>query len=618
MRRFAHLWFPYWPVERMAVARLQSRGSGDESRDNKNISKREFKGRLDGRLGPRTGERPLVLVTSGGRGIEITALNAAAASQGLWVGQGLADARALLPGLLSLPANERVDGEALSALAQWCGRYGPQRNVHDDCGIWIDVTGVAHLYGGEAGLLSDAMRRLQDFGLTVCAGLAGTPSAAYALARFAGHGRSGEGRFSIIEAGGVRSKLADYPVEALRLTPEAVLLLRRLGLKRIGQLYGIARASLQRRFNDANFGRGKAQRSRGGKASAGRGGGKARKEELAAEVVLRLDQLLGEVNEPLYPLAEPPLLSVRQSWTDPLISTEGIVAEVGVLARQLVEQLGAQGLGCRHVRLSLFRADGTTAIVEAGTSMACRDGDHLLGLLSEKFASIDAGFGIDVAELVAVHAEQMEESQARLSVGFGEGQGGEGEDARALTRLVDRLVNRLGRNNVQVLEERESHIPERAQRVLPACAIAGRRVEMNEGAKSVLAKPPRPPFLLSRPEPISVCELNAGGKPAAFVWRRVLNTVVRCEGPERIAPEWWRDIGKNGGGRACARETRERDYYRVEVEGGARFWIFHELSQDEEAFGVSARGEAEAHGLEAYEDVGGGRWLMHGLYAGGA
>lgn len=578
MRRFVHLWFPYWPVERMR--RVSPRNIPSEVFD-------------DG---------PLVLVTSGGRGIEITAVNAPAAAQGLWVGQGLADARALLPGLASLAAEPEADAEALASLAQWCGRYGPQRNVHDDCGIWIDVTGVAHLYGGEAGLLADALRRLQGFGLTVQAGLADTPSAAYALARFAA-GRRGDGRgFSIIEAGCLRAEMACFPVEALRLDADAVLLLKRLGLKRIGQLYAIPRASLQKRFNETHFGRGQNGRSRTAKSSGVRG--KAHKQELAASVVLRLDQVLGEIAEPLKPLAEPSVLKVRQSWTDPLISTEGIAAEVGVLASRLVEQLACQGLGCRHVRLSLYRADGTVAIVEAGTSMACRDGDHLMGLLSEKFAAIDAGFGIDVAELDAVLAEPLEETQQRLGVGEG---GGGGEEVRALTRLVDRLVNRLGASKVQMLEACASHIPERAQRLQPARELAGRLgcdLHRRGDVEASRLLRPRPFLLLSPPEPISVREDGQRGKPASFVWRRVRNTIMRCEGPERIAPEWWADIGMAPARERGERISCERDYYRVEVEGGARFWIFHELPVDEAAFEVA--------GSE------GGRWLMHGLYGGGA
>lgn len=579
MKRFVHLWFPYWPVERMRrerpLRRMGARETQDDIFDN----------------------RPLVLVTSGARGIEVTAVNVQAARQGLWVGQGLADARALLPGLVSLAAEPLADGESLAALAHWCGRYGPQRNVYDDCGIWINISGVAHLYGGEAGLLADAVSRLQGFGFTVRAGLADTPAAAYALARF-GVGSGAAGRpFAIIEKGRLRAELESFPVEALRLDAEAVLLLKRLGLKRIGQLYGIPRASLQQRFNETKFARGKSGRSRSPKTSrTSRNAGKA---GLALEVVLRLDQVLGEIREPLRALVEPPLLEVRQSWTDPLISPEGIAAEVGVLATRLVEQLRAQGLGCRHVRLSLYRADGTAATVEAGTSMVCRDGDHLMGLLSEKFASVDAGFGIDVAELACLQAEPMGEHQGPLGVGEGGGQ----EEVLALTRLVDRLVNRLGPSCVQVLEAHDSHVPERVQRVRPARELVGvkgmRGVSMREVVDGARAKPPRPFLLLDPPEPIDVCEDHSRGGPASFVWRRVRHDVVRCEGPERIAPEWWRDIGRAGRSAAV-----ERDYYRIEAQGGARFWVFHELTVDAEGAGD--------------EDIFAGRWLMHGLYGSGA
>lgn len=572
MKRFVHLWLPYWPIERMR--RVRPRLIADD--------------------------QPLVLVTSGGRGIEITATNARAAGEGLWAGQALADARAMLPGLRSLPAEPEADATALAALAQWCGRYGPQRNVYGKSGIWIDVTGVAHLFGGEAGLLDDIVRRTEGFGVTVRAGIADTFAAAHALARFGAFGK--KQRFCIVKAESAQTALAHFPVDALRLDPQAVLLLKRLGLRRIGQLYDLPRASLQRRFNDANFGRDKG--GKGGKE--GRGRRKVRGAELAVNVLTRLDQLLGKVTEPLVPLAEPPVLNVRQSWTDPLISAEGIAAEVRTLAVRLSEQLEAQGLGCRNVRLSLYRADGTAAEVRAGTSMACRDADHLMRLLSEKFASIDAGFGIDAAEIDAVAVEPMGGRQQRLGVE----QGGSTGETRVLTELVDRLVNRLGSARVQMLEPCESYIPERAERRLPARdRIAGRRAQGCPGSERSgtvrwprSPRPPRPLLLLAPPEPIRVEEDGWGGSPVSFVWRRVDHHVSRFEGPERIAPEWWREIG-----RPPARQARGRDYYRVEAVGGARFWIFRELPENSE----SEKEDAACPGAPAA-----GRWFLHGLYGG--
>lgn len=566
MKRFVFLRFPFWPVDRM---RRVSPWLIDD-------------------------DRPTVLVTSAARGIEITAANVRAATEGLWVGQALADARAMVPAVRSLPAEPEADAAALEALAQWCGRYGPWRNVCGKDGIWIDVTGVAHLFGGEAGLLSDIVQRIEGLGMTVRAGMADTFAAAYALARFGAFGK--KRCFCILGSGCMQTALASFPVEALRLDAQAVLLLKRLGLRRIGQLYEIPRSSLQRRFNDANFRRGK----------SGKGQRKIGAADLAVSVLARLDQALGRAAEPLKPLAEPPVLSVCQSWTDPLISAEGIAAGVRMLAGRLVDQLEAQGLGCRKVRLSLYRSDGTTAVVRAGTSLACRDADHLMRLISEKLGDIDAGFGIDVAEIDAVAVEPMRATQQRLGVGQGENAG----EVRALTELVDRLVNRFGNARVQMLEPCESHIPERAEYALPARDLAtGERSRDRPGApgsKSVqrlrTPHPPRPLLLLRPPEPISVKEDALCKDPVSFVWRRVAHRVLRSAGPERIAPEWWRNIG-----RAAARQERGRDYYCVEAAGGARFWIFRELGET---------GEGGKEGTASPEASAAGRWFLHGVYGG--
>jgi protein ImuB len=216
MRRIVSVWLPLWPIERMARAAPAAVPH----------------------------DAPLALVEAGSHGISITAVNVRAAADGARIGQALADARAALPTLLSRPAEPRRDRAALLKLARWCGRYGPNRNADGEDGLWIDVTGVAHLSGGEERLLGDLCARLSGFGLTVRAGLADTLGAAHALARFASSP-------ALVLAGETEPRLAALPVEALRLAPETVVLLKRLGLRRIGDLYGLPRAALQRRFRSS-------------------------------------------------------------------------------------------------------------------------------------------------------------------------------------------------------------------------------------------------------------------------------------------------------------------------------------------------------------------------------
>jgi protein ImuB len=515
MRRVVSVWLPAWPIERLA--RVTPAAVPDD--------------------------KPLALVETGSHGIRITAVNARAAVEGARVGQALADARAALPALLSRPAEPRRDRAALLRLARWCGRYGPNRNIDGADGLWIDVTGVAHLYGGEAELLQDLCARLSGFGLAVRAGLADTLGAAHALARFA---RSP----AIAPPGETPALLAPLPVAALRLAPATEKLLRRLGLKGIGQLYALPRAALNRRFRSAQ----------------------------AAEAVLtRLDQALGVRSEPVRPLAEPPALFVQRPFADPLIASAGLEAETARLCDELCAVLDARGLGARQVSLSLYRADGTVAEVQAGMSFACRAPDHLLGLLSEKLAEIDAGFGVDALALAAVQVERRVAEQAGLT--------GRLDAARDPARLVDRLTNRLGADRVVRAEPRASHIPERTQACVPAL---GEKNRARQPAVWPAGGLPRPAFLLARPEPIAVIAEIPEGPPARFTWRRVERRVKRAQGPQRIAPEWWGEIGTQ-------KKSRTRDYYRLEDEEGAGYWVFR----------------AGLYGAEE----GAPAWFLHGLYA---
>ncbi|KAB2942500.1 MAG: DNA polymerase Y family protein [Hyphomicrobium sp.] len=510
MKRIVSVWLPLWPIERMR--RAQPSLVPDDA--------------------------PLALVETGTHGIRITAVNPYAAGKGARIGQALADARAALPGLLTQPADRRRDRAALLRLARWCGRYGPNRNIDGDDGLWIDITGVAHLYGGEARLLDDLIARLSRFQLTARAGLADTLGAAHALARYAPSP-------ALAREGKAEAQLAKLPVEALRLAPDTVLLLKRLGLNRIGDLYRLPRAALQRRFRSAK----------------------------GVEAVLtRLDQALGVRAEPCQPLIEPPALYVQRCWPDPLISPERLEAETARLAQELCAHLAARGLGARRLCLSLYRADGSIAEARVGLSSPSWAPEHMTVLIGEKLSALDAGFGVDVMVLAAVQVEKPSGQQGALAPRL---KGGARADA---AQLVDRLANRLGATRITRLEPRSSHIPERAEAHVAALARA------HEHSWPLPCGPARPPLLLAHPEPIGVVAEVPEGPPARFTWRRVEHRIVRAQGPQRVAPEWWDEIAQSG----------TRDYYRIEDEGGAGYWVFRE--------GLYGREEAAP------------RWFLHGLF----
>lgn len=541
MRRFASVWLPAWPIERMR------RADPDAVPD----------------------DRPFALVEAGTHGIIIAAVNLLARGEGIRPGQSLADAKAIFPGLLTRKIERDKDRAALLALTRWSGRYGPARNSDGDKGLWIDITGVPHLFGGEHRLMADLVGRLRAFGLTVRAGLADTTLAAAALARFAPVGREG---FAIAPAGRMQDAIAGLPVEALGLDDDSVLLLKRLGLRRIGQLYSLPRAALARRFRDLGPARRRIKNAAG----------------LAGVVLARLDAALGRAPEARNALVEAPRPLTRRIFSEPLISSEGIESAVAELAADLCRMIDQSADGVRRLQLCLYRVDGTVAEVRTGTSRPCREAAHLLQLLAPKISAIDAGFGIDALTLEATSLEPLDPMQVTLSAAL------ETDAAADPAQLIDKLANRLGADRVVRLAPCGSHIPERAE--VRISALNGKECS---GAKSGTAAALRsygsatqlrPPLLLAPPEPITVLAEVPEGAPARFTWRRVSHTVIRAEGPERIEPEWWRALGP------LAKPPGPRDYYRIEDDRGGRYWVFREGLYNRES--------------EAGPPV----WYMHGLF----
>ena len=531
MKRIVSLWLPGWPVTCLAGQEPQA----------------------------VPGDKPFALVVSGVHGLAISALNAAGQSAGLRVGTALADARAAVPELVSRPARAADDQAALLRLARWAGRYGPNRNVDGADGLWIDITGVAHLFGGEEALLDDLSARLAALQIPARAGLGCTLSAAHALARFSVGPRDA---WALAPQGQGAGVLAPLPVEALRISPDAAVLLKRLGLRRIGQLYDLPRESLARRF---------------------------RSSDIAGAVLTRLDQALGSAAEPLKPLSEPPVLAVERAFAEPLISSEALEAVTGELADELCDLLKDKDLGATAVRLSLYRADGTVAQARITVRRPCRDGRHVLELLREKMSALDAGFGIDLLVLEALRAARLKGAQP----GFAEDEDWADYDPGL---LIDRLSNRLGIETVTVLAARASHIPERAEIRVPALAAAPSTRPAYEPPWPYGPGPRRPSFMLPRPEPIAVVAGVPDGPPARFIWRRVERRVARAQGPERIAPEWWRAIGLG----EAQKRPRPRDYFEIEDETGAAYWVFRR--------GLYGGDEAGDEGDPP-------TWFLHGLFA---
>lgn len=488
-------------------------------------------------------DAPVVLTVEGTHGLIIHAVTKAAAERGARAGARLTDARALDPALVAVPADPAGDAALVERLAKWAGRWSPLVEVDGADGLRLDVTGVAHLFGGERALAEHIQRCFVQISLTTRIAIAPTAAAAWALARHA----------PCICADNLEAKLAPLHVSALRLAPDTVRTLERLGLKTIGALMDMPRLALARRFRGAE------------------------------DVVDALDRALKRKPEPLTaaPADLPPRAALRLE--EPATHPEAASQALDRLIPSLVRQLQERHLGARRLSLHGFRVDGSVATATVATAIASREPKHLARLIADKAAALDPEFGFDAFALVADWTEDLRAAQESLVE--------EPSGTRELARLIDRLTVKLGTRAVRRPQRDESHLPEKASGWIPAVSsLRAKRSNLEKKldcrAPSGLAMTPtRPQRLLDRPEAIDVIYATPEGMPRRFVWRRAVHDIARAEGPERIAPEWWRQPSS----------ARLRDYYQVEDATGRRYWIYRE--------GLAGDGRGGPPG-----------WFIHGLF----
>ena len=484
---------------------------------------------------------PVALITETAHGPRIDAANDAGRSAGAAKGMMLADARALCPPLKAMPSDPAGDLAFLERLALWARRWGPWSALDPPDGLLVDVTAVAHLFGGEKRLLADVAARLAGWGggqgLTARTAIAPTAGAAWALAHYGPDGTilgsSDPNDLAEEKAGDIMRALANLPVAALRLDDDVLLVLKRLGLKRLGQLAGIERGEgEERNGRDAIHRRFRNRRSP------------------AANPLIRLDQLLGRVPEPLLPVVAVAAPLVQRRLMEPIRHRALLDQVLRDLAVDMVRELEGRGEGARRLELGLWRVDGEVVVRTLELAAATRDADHMCRLYADRLDDVDAGFGIEMVRLRAAWAEPLGLGQSDLEAAAE-------EHGTSLAACIDRLTVRLGAKAVRRPVPYASHMPERAQRWRPA-------LEPESAAQEELAFHARPLKMLDRPEKIAVLYATPDGYPQRFRWRGQVHEVARVEGPERIAPEWWREKGS----------ARLRDYYRIEDAKGRRYWIY--------------------------------------------
>lgn len=473
----------------------------------------------DTSLRSRPVEGPFALTHRSGHADHMHCLNPSASARGLHRGMALADARAICPDLATRPADLAREAAALAALRRWAGRYAPMVATDGVDGLMADISGVPHLFGGEAGLRDDLQARLERAGLHAASAIAGTRGAAHALARHGG---------GIVADGRLAEGIGHLPVAALRVDHATAEALARVGLARIADLIGLPRAPLARRFGPG--------------------------------LVLRLDQALGAQAEPVAAEPDAPQFSVRMTLPEPIGLQSDVRAGLDRLLDRLCAKLARHRMGARRLRLELRRVDHGAAQVEIGLARPMRDPARIAVLFARRLDEIDSGFGIDALRLSASVVEPLAPQQ------LGGGPAIRHDDA--LADLLSSVGNRIGFDRVLRLLPATSLIPERSFLLAPAAYSSPEPVPCRAGLLR--------PITLFPPEPVSAA---SGHPPATFRWRRMRLTTLRATGPERITPEWWFDdpAWRSGLRDYWRVETREgpRLWLFVTPQTGRGDWYVH-------------------------------------------
>ncbi len=480
--------------------------------------------------------------------LRIFALDDAAACLGLDIGLPLANARAICPQLQVHDADEAADAHTLNAIAEWCDGFTPLVALDPPHGLFLDITGCAHLFGGEAAMMQLVCEVLTAQGFTVSAAIAGTAVCARTLTRHV-HGR-------IVRDGEECEAVRPLPISALGADAAVVTGLRRAGLKTIGDVADRARHEITARFG--------------------------------AAFTALLEQALGHRDAPISPRKPLPDYIVEKRFAEPVATEAVISATLSGLAGMLVAAMAQQGKGARRLEARFFRTDGAVRTIMVDTGQAVTRGEVIDRLFRERLEALsdplDPGFGFDLIRLTASRTEIVVQQQRDLDANV--------HDNDELAALIDRIAARIGGKRVVVHLPQDTHIPERAVWAAPAQYHLAAATQAAWPMRALGEPPLRPLRLFERPEQIKVIAQVPDGPPARFVWRRAAHAVVRAEGPERVAMEWWRSEGV----------MLTRDYFRIEDEEGLRFWLYRDGLYDREI--------AQAEGKPVQPN-----WFMHGLFA---
>lgn len=437
--------------------------------------------------------------------VRLVSLNGHARRAGLRHEMTLANARAIAPALVTASKEDRKDDAFLAALQRWAERWTPWSASDEKDKLLLNITGCAHLYGGERAMAKEILAALQDLKVDARIGVADTPGAARAAARF------GPSSVTLIDAGGTKAALAAYPIEALFLSRDAEFDWKRLGVKRLGDLYRLKSSDIARRCGFA--------------------------------FLRHFEKLIGAAADPVTPTSPVTVFAARMSFPDPIGLADDVAEALRRLAAQVCKRLCEADYGARLLRLTFIRADKQERTADIGLARPTQEAAPIIRQFMMQIDKIDAGAGIDMMRLQAVSTEPFKPVQRSFAEAGG---------ADALDDLVATLGNKLGFDRVLRWTSEASHVPGRRFRFVEAVGAHARPSWTRVRAR---------PLFMTGGEPVLV--KRPGRPPKEFEWRRTVYTTARAFGPERIGHEWWRSEAGDA----------VRDYWRVESAEGARLWL---------------------------------------------
>ncbi|WP_022829363.1 Y-family DNA polymerase [Sphingobacterium paucimobilis] len=474
---------------------------------------------------PERRKAPFVLTLAQNGRVKIQAANRPALQEGISCGMVLADAQAILPQLESAIYDANSLNQTLQALGEWCIRFAPIVDLQAPDGIVLDISGCAHLWGGEEKYGNHIIDRIAQGGYQAQAAIADTIGTAWAVAR---HTQ----RLTIVSTAQQAQALSGLPPAALRISLQTQQRLHKLGFRYIEEFMHIPKSTLRRRFGD--------------------------------ELICRLGQALGTEQEHISPIEPIPSYQERLSCLDPISTSTGIQIALERLLTTLCDRLRKEEKGLRQAVFRGYRIDGNVQTIHIGTGRASSNPTHLFKLFDLKVPNIEPALGIELFVLEAT----LIENSILPQEGLWQTKGGQSE----IAELLDNIAAKIGSGSIHRFLPSAHHWPERT--IEPTSSLDTQ--PQSDWPRHAL----RPLHLLAHPEPIEVMVPLPDYPPALFRHRKKIYKLVKADGPERIEQEWW------------ISDEQPRDYYRVEDEKGARYWLFRS--------GYYGQGDPE--------------WFLHGYF----